>query len=128
VTREPGPVKGGKTNIAFVEDPTGYKFEIIERKKLGKENFAQVMLRVTDLDKSIEYYEKCLGMQLLRKRDNAGLLHWNLIPCETDGHVFIWKGKVFLSCDHHADVCLCEVSRRLPCHAQLPNFDDLFEA
>jgi lactoylglutathione lyase len=78
VTREPGPVKGGKTNIAFVEDPTGYKFEIIERKKLGKENFAQVMLRVTDLDKSIQYYEKCLGMQLLRKRDNAGLLHWNL--------------------------------------------------
>ncbi|TCP97622.1 lactoylglutathione lyase [Cricetibacter osteomyelitidis] len=30
VTREPGPVKGGKTVIAFVEDPDGYKIEFIE--------------------------------------------------------------------------------------------------
>ena len=30
VTREPGPVKGGKTIIAFVEDPDGYKIELIE--------------------------------------------------------------------------------------------------
>jgi lactoylglutathione lyase len=32
VTREPGPMKHGKTVIAFVEDPTGYKVELIERK------------------------------------------------------------------------------------------------
>ncbi len=31
VTREAGPVKGGKTVIAFVEDPDGYKIELIER-------------------------------------------------------------------------------------------------
>ena len=30
ITREPGPVKGGKTMIAFVEDPDGYKIELIE--------------------------------------------------------------------------------------------------
>ena len=30
VTREPGPVKGGTTFIAFVEDPDGYKVELIE--------------------------------------------------------------------------------------------------
>lgn len=30
VTREPGPVKGGDTVIAFVEDPDGYKIELIE--------------------------------------------------------------------------------------------------
>jgi len=30
VTREPGPVKGGTTNIAFVEDPDSYKIELIE--------------------------------------------------------------------------------------------------
>jgi len=30
ITREPGPVKGGKTVIAFVEDPDGYKIELIE--------------------------------------------------------------------------------------------------
>ncbi|ALB22666.1 Lactoylglutathione lyase [Piscirickettsia salmonis] len=31
VTREPGPVKGGTTVIAFIEDPDGYKIELIER-------------------------------------------------------------------------------------------------
>ena len=31
VTREAGPVKGGTTVIAFVEDPDGYKIELIER-------------------------------------------------------------------------------------------------
>ena len=33
VTREAGPVKGGTTIIAFVEDPDGYKIELIERKR-----------------------------------------------------------------------------------------------
>jgi lactoylglutathione lyase len=31
VTREAGPVKGGTTVIAFVEDPDGYKIELIEK-------------------------------------------------------------------------------------------------
>lgn len=31
ITREPGPVKGGKTVIAFVADPDGYKIELIQR-------------------------------------------------------------------------------------------------
>jgi lactoylglutathione lyase len=32
VTREAGPVKGGATVIAFVQDPDGYKIELIERR------------------------------------------------------------------------------------------------
>ena len=32
VSREAGPVKGGSTVIAFVQDPDGYKIEFIERK------------------------------------------------------------------------------------------------
>jgi lactoylglutathione lyase len=32
VTREPGPVKGGTSVIAFVEDPDGYKIEFVEGK------------------------------------------------------------------------------------------------
>ena len=32
VTREAGPVKGGSTVIAFVQDPDGYKIEFIERR------------------------------------------------------------------------------------------------
>jgi lactoylglutathione lyase len=31
VTREPGPVKGGTTVIAFITDPDGYKVELIQR-------------------------------------------------------------------------------------------------
>jgi lactoylglutathione lyase len=32
VTREAGPMKHGTTVIAFIEDPDGYKIELIERK------------------------------------------------------------------------------------------------
>ena len=35
VTREAGPMKHGKTVIAFVEDPDGYKIEFIQRKDSG---------------------------------------------------------------------------------------------
>ena len=31
ITREAGPVKGGSTVIAFVQDPDGYKVELIQR-------------------------------------------------------------------------------------------------
>ncbi|ABM95878.1 lactoylglutathione lyase [Methylibium sp. Pch-M] len=31
ITREPGPVQGGSTVIAFITDPDGYKIELIER-------------------------------------------------------------------------------------------------
>ena len=30
ITREAGPVKGGSTVIAFVQDPDGYKVELIQ--------------------------------------------------------------------------------------------------
>ena len=33
VSREPGPVKGGTTEIAFVKDPDGYSIELIQKKK-----------------------------------------------------------------------------------------------
>lgn len=31
ITREPGPVKGGKTVIAFLKDPDGYPIELIQQ-------------------------------------------------------------------------------------------------
>ncbi len=31
IVREPGPMKHGTTEIAFVEDPDGYKIELIQR-------------------------------------------------------------------------------------------------
>jgi lactoylglutathione lyase len=33
VTRDAGPVKGGTTVIAFVQDPDGYKIELIENRR-----------------------------------------------------------------------------------------------
>jgi lactoylglutathione lyase len=35
ITREPGPMKHGTTVIAFVEDPDGYKIELIEQSSRG---------------------------------------------------------------------------------------------
>lgn len=32
ISRDPGPMKHGSTEIAFVEDPNGYKIELIQRK------------------------------------------------------------------------------------------------
>jgi lactoylglutathione lyase len=31
IVREPGPMKHGSTEIAFVEDPNGYRIELIQR-------------------------------------------------------------------------------------------------
>ncbi|XP_056159693.1 lactoylglutathione lyase GLX1-like [Syzygium oleosum] len=69
VTREAGPVKGGTTVIAFVKDPDGYLFELIQRGPTPQP-LCQVMLRVGDLERSIKFYEKALGMKLLRTIDN----------------------------------------------------------
>ncbi|XWS18191.1 hypothetical protein CRYUN_Cryun32bG0021700 [Craigia yunnanensis] len=68
ITREPGPVKGGSTVIAFVKDPDGYVFELIQRASTP-EPLCQVMLRVGDLDRSVKFYEKALGMKLVKKVD-----------------------------------------------------------
>ncbi|KAJ0568787.1 putative lactoylglutathione lyase [Helianthus annuus] len=68
ITREPGPVKGGTSVIAFAKDPDGYLFELIERPSTP-EPLCQVMLRVGDLDRSIKFYERALGMKLCRKID-----------------------------------------------------------
>lgn len=69
ITRDAGPVKGGSTVIAFAEDPTGYKFELIQRPGT-QDPICQVMLRVTNLEKSIKYYTEALGMKLLRTKEN----------------------------------------------------------
>lgn len=59
MTREPGPVKGGKSIIAFVKDPDGYMFEIIQRPSTP-EPLCHVMLRVGDPERSVKFYEKVL--------------------------------------------------------------------
>ncbi|QHO22104.1 putative lactoylglutathione lyase [Arachis hypogaea] len=46
VIKEPGPVKGGSTVTSCIQDPDG------------------------DLDRAIIFYQKAIGMQLLRRKDN----------------------------------------------------------
>ena len=41
MSRDAGPVKGGTTHIAFVDDPTGYKWELIQRSGPIPEPIAQ---------------------------------------------------------------------------------------
>jgi len=36
IAREPGPVKGGTTEIAFVKDPDGYSIELISAKHASR--------------------------------------------------------------------------------------------
>ncbi|KAB1215183.1 Lactoylglutathione lyase [Morella rubra] len=69
ITREPGPNEGGSTVYAFVQDPEGYSFELIQRPPTP-EPLCQIMLHVADLDRAIEFYEKALGMNLLLKYDS----------------------------------------------------------
>jgi len=69
VSREAGPVKGGSTHIAFVKDPDGYSFELLQRPPTP-ERINQVMLRTGDLEASTGFYARCLGMTELRRRVN----------------------------------------------------------
>lgn len=57
VTRDPMLIKGGNSINAFVEDPDGYQFELLERSP-SPEPLCKVMLRVGDLDRSIKFYQK----------------------------------------------------------------------
>lgn len=58
ISREPGPIaEGGRTIFAFVNDPDGYSFELILRPPTP-EPLCQICLNVTDIDRSIEFYQK----------------------------------------------------------------------
>lgn len=60
VIGEPAPVADGTTIIATIQDLDGYKFELLERGPTP-EPLCLVMLRVGDLERSINFYEKVSG-------------------------------------------------------------------
>ena len=55
VTMDPALVNGSV--IAYIEDPDGYKFELIERVPTF-DPLCKVMLRVGELDRAIRFYNK----------------------------------------------------------------------
>ena len=57
VMREPKPIKDGSTVTAFIEDPSGYRFELLGRRPT-REPLCKVMLQAGDLGRVIAFYEK----------------------------------------------------------------------
>jgi lactoylglutathione lyase len=67
ISREPAPVKGGQSFMAFVEDPTGYRFELLQR--VQRDPVCQVTLRVVDLAGALKFYG-ALGFEEVRRRSS----------------------------------------------------------
>jgi lactoylglutathione lyase len=63
------PVKIGTVVHAFVEDPTGYKFKLIQRAQT-REPFCQVSLRVGDIDRTILFYQDVSGFHGMNFNSN----------------------------------------------------------
>ncbi|KAL4324214.1 hypothetical protein GQ457_11G027610 [Hibiscus cannabinus] len=63
-----GSVKGETSIIAFMKDPSDYIFELIQRAS-SHEPLCQVMFCVDDLDRSVKFCEKVVGMKLVNKVD-----------------------------------------------------------
>lgn len=66
------PDEGRMKGLAFALDPDGYWVEIVKRKSLGwpeQYNLSQTMLRVKDGWASVDFYQKHLGMTLVRVMD-----------------------------------------------------------
>eukprot|EP01127_Copromyxa_protea_P002216 TRINITY_DN12106_c0_g1_i1.p1 TRINITY_DN12106_c0_g1~~TRINITY_DN12106_c0_g1_i1.p1 ORF type:complete len:257 (+),score=64.89 TRINITY_DN12106_c0_g1_i1:105-773(+) len=71
VTREAGPVKGGTTEIAFVEAPGGWKYELINRDESEWTcPMLHLMVRVGDLEKASKFYSEVFGMEIIRESVN----------------------------------------------------------
>ncbi|XP_030542840.1 lactoylglutathione lyase GLX1-like isoform X2 [Rhodamnia argentea] len=69
VTREPGTTAGGPQVYAFVQDPNGYTFELLQQGPTPQP-LNHFELQVTDLNRSVSFYEKALGMNLLLQYDS----------------------------------------------------------
>lgn len=68
VVQHPGFVAGGSSRAALVEDPTGYKFMLFEKPPTPNP-LCKIMLRVGDLERSINFHKKAFGMDLLHRRE-----------------------------------------------------------
>lgn len=86
VSREPGPVKGGTTEIAFIKDPTGYSWEIIQRKDQKiREPIAQVIQLSKPLAPKLIAWWQANTQQLMplalqsRMSLGCGLIAWSMI-------------------------------------------------
>jgi len=63
------PDEGRMKGLAFALDPDGYWIEVVKREEgIFKEpNLSQVMMRVKDGEKTVEFYRDIMGMSLVRE-------------------------------------------------------------
>ncbi|XP_022151011.1 lactoylglutathione lyase-like [Momordica charantia] len=64
------PQKVNNTIFALVQDRDGYKFKLIQRPPTA-DPLCEVMLRVEDLNRSVNFYAKALGMKLFKRQNNS---------------------------------------------------------
>ncbi|TVU20148.1 hypothetical protein EJB05_36344, partial [Eragrostis curvula] len=67
ITREPR-INGGPAEVTFVHDPDNYRFELVQRVRTP-DQLNKMMLRVCDIERSIRFYQKALGMTVISKKD-----------------------------------------------------------
>lgn len=67
VVREPWTVSDGKSYLALVEDPTGYRFEL--QQCVRRDPVCHVTLRVLDLDAAIKFYQ-AMGLHEVRRHSS----------------------------------------------------------
>ncbi|XP_038903299.1 lactoylglutathione lyase-like [Benincasa hispida] len=82
------PQKVNQTIFAFVEDHDGYKFKLIQR-TTSSDPLVEIMLHVQDLNTSLNFYTKALGMKLFERQNNStgqivlGTLGYGVNPSKT---------------------------------------------
>ncbi|KGN64513.1 lactoylglutathione lyase GLX1 [Cucumis sativus] len=70
IIREPFELKGSPNFLlAYVKDPNGYIFELIQR--VQTQPLCHLMLRVADLQRSIDFYQKAMGMRVLTQVESV---------------------------------------------------------
>eukprot|EP00466_Bigelowiella_natans_P000460 jgi/Bigna1/125784/aug1.1_g492 len=88
--KRPGPVAEGGTQIGIVQDPAGYRVMLLQRNRPYMEPLCRVKLNVRNLEASIAFYRKILGMDVYRTHNSAKRrekLAWMGYGKETEGTV-----------------------------------------
>eukprot|EP00794_Sanderia_malayensis_P014014 gene14014-15472_t len=69
-----------------LQSPDGYKFAILEKESAGHDPVQMVTLGVTNLQKSIDYWNGIIGMNIIRQSDKNAVLNFTNEQCSLELH------------------------------------------